>query len=425
MDSAPKSHIVIIGGGAIGVSTAYYLQRAGYDVTVLEKGELASGCSYGNAGLIVPSHFGPLAAPGVIAQGMKWMFNPDSPFYIKPRVDRAFTAWLWKFRAACNPEQEAKAVPLLRALGAASMAEYRQLSALESLDFELDQRGLLMLHRDETGKAQCEKEADEAAEMGVEARVISADDVGELVGNTETSVTGGLYYPGDGHLDPARFVRALGDYLINNGVTIRTGCQVTGFETDADKAGVRRITAIKTSRGPVEADQVVLAGGVWSPGIARDLKLKLPIQAAKGYSFLIDAGEVELRSPLMLTEAKVAVTPLGDYIRFAGTLELAGLDLSINSRRVKAIRNAIPRYLPAIHLPAVEEMEIWAGLRPCTPDGLPLLGRCQAVENLVLAAGHAMLGISLAPISGKLAAQVVAGEPPSIPLDLMRVERFG
>jgi D-amino-acid dehydrogenase len=420
MTPTQSTDIVIIGAGVLGVSAAYYLWRAGHAVTVLDQGEVAAGSSYGNAGLVVPSHVTPLAAPGVIAQGMKWLFKPDSPFYIKPRANRALASWLWKFRAACNASQAERAMPLLRDLHLTSLAEYKTLAGLEGLDFGFETRGLLHLYAGEQGAQECREMAESAHSVGLDARLVGRDEVAALNPGAAILAPGGVYFPDDAHLDPARFVRGLARYLEERGVVFHTGRAATGFQMQG-----KRIAAVKTDQGPVAAEQVVLAGGAWSPAIARSLKLNLPIQAAKGYSFMVDEGSLKLTTPLLLAEAKIAVTPLGGRIRFAGTLEMAGMDLSVNRRRVEAMRKAIPRYLEGVALDEVDPGQAWAGLRPCTPDGLPLLGRAPRVDNLVVAAGHAMQGLSLGPISGKLVAEVVAGETPSISLGLLEVGRFG
>lgn len=420
MTSTQPTDIVVIGAGVIGVSAAYYLWRAGHAITVLDQGQVAAGSSYGNAGLIVPSHVTPLAAPGVIAQGMKWLFKADSPFYIKPRADRALTSWLWKFRAACNAEQAERAMPLLRDLNLASLDEYKALAQLEGLDFGFGKRGLLYIYRDEQGAQECQEMMESAHRVGLDARLVGREEIEAFNPGVTFLAPGGVYFPDDAHLDPARFVRGLARYLEERGVVFHSGRAATGFQMQG-----KRIAAVETEQGPVAANQVVLAGGAWSPAIARALKLNLPIQAAKGYSFMVDGASLQLTTPLLLAEAKIAVTPMGGRIRFAGTLEMAGMDLSVNRRRVEAMRKAIPRYLKGVNLDAVDPGQAWAGLRPCTPDGLPLLGRAPGVDNLVVAAGHAMSGVSLGPISGKLVAQVVDGEEPSISLGLLEVGRFG
>lgn len=415
-----QADVLIIGGGAIGVCAAHYVREQGRKVTLIDKGEVCSGCSYGNAGLIVPSHNVPLAAPGVISKGLRWMFNPESPFYIKPRLDLDLFSWLWKFRNACDERHVRRARPVLRDLSLASVRLFEGLAGLEGLDFGFERRGLLMLFKGEKGLEEGAEEARGAQEVGLEVRVLDAGEVRALEPDVRFEVAGGVFYPQDAHLIPDRFVRGLARHVAQKGVEIHASTEALGFETSG-----RSITTVKTTRGDFVADEIVLAGGSWSPGIVRDLRLKLPIQPAKGYSITFRRPPACPARPLVFAEAKVGVTPMGDAVRFAGTLELAGHDLSINRPRVEAILRAVPNYLPDLDPGHLELIEIWRGLRPCTPDGLPFLGRSRAYENLTVAAGHAMIGVSLSPITGRLVSQLVAKENPSIDLSALSVERFG
>ncbi len=255
--------------------------------------------------------------------------------------------------------------------------------------------------------------------IGIEAEILDVTEVQALEPGVRADIAGGVLYPQDAHLDPARFVRGLAQQLERKDVEIRTSTEVIGFETSG-----RRVTVVETTRGDFSAEEIVLAGGAWSPGIAEDLQIDLPIQPAKGYSITVKSPERSPAIPIMLAEAKVAVTPMGEILRFAGTLEMAGFDLSINRRRVDAILRAVSDYLPEIDLENLERIEIWRGLRPCTPDGLPFLGRSRMYDNLTIAAGHATIGLSLGPITGKLVSQLIMDEEPSIDLTLCNVERF-
>lgn len=412
-----KADVVVIGGGVIGVSAAYYLAQRGFGVTLVEKGEICAGSSYGNAGLIVPSHSIPLAAPGVLAKGLRWLLDPEGPFYLKPRADRELISWLWQFRRACSPAHVGRALPVLRDLGRLSLALYKELGAIEGFDFGFRQNGLLVLFLTAKGYEEGIREAELLGEGGIESKVLDAADVRRIEAAALPSVVGGVLFADDAHLVPDAFVTGLARIVGDLGVRICTATEVLGFRT----AG-RRITAIETTRGDLPCDEVVLAAGAWSPGIARSLRLTLPIQPAKGYSVTCRRPDQRPGIPLLLSEAKVAVTPLGGMIRFAGTLELAGLDLSINRRRVGAVQRAVRSYLDGTQdLPL---LEIWRGLRPCTPDGLPVIGRSAEPENLILATGHATIGMSLGPVTGKLVAQLASGEPPMLDLVPLSPRRF-
>lgn len=412
-------HVIVIGGGVIGICAAYYLWKEGIQVTVVEKAEVGSGCSFANAGYVCPSHFIPLASPGMLARGLRWMLNPESPFYVKPRLDADLVAWLWKFRSACDEKRATRAMPLLRDMNLQSVALFKELSSIRGLDFGFRPNGLLMLYNTAVGEHEETGMAQQAARLGVEARVMSNDEINQLDPGLQVTARGGVYYPGDGHMDPARFVQGLGLFLQQHGVKVFPFTEVLRLEKREGK-----ITGVTTTQGDLTADAFVLAGGSWSPGIVRDLGISLPVQPAKGYSVTTDSPPRKMSIPSILTEARVAVTPLGESLRFAGTLELAGLDLSVNMRRVRAILNAVPRYLAGFNPKDYVNIEPWAGLRPCSPDGLPYIGRFRSCDNLIAATGHAMLGLSLAPVTGKLVAEIVAGKTPSVGLALLDPDRY-
>jgi len=414
-----KTDVIVIGSGAIGISTAYYLWKNGLNVTVIEKDEICSGASKANAGLIVPSQFIPLAAPGVIVQGLKWMFNSKSPFYIKPRFSLDLLSWVWRFRGACKKKHMQKAMPILRDLGLASLALFEELSDIGGVDFGLEKNGMFILHKSEKGAEEHQEYKRLADEIKFDARLLDNKQINEMDSNIRTSAKGGIYFPQDAHLDPYLFVSNLSKYLEQKGLKIHTSTEVLGLEKSNGK-----ITRLKTSKGDFSADEVVLAAGSWSPAIERDLRPKLPVQAAKGYSFDVKQPDNMLRIPFICEEAHVAVTPIGNFIRYSGTFELSRLDLSINRRRVTGMLDSITDFLPGFKPEAVDRTKIWAGLRPCTPDGLPFVGRFKAFKNVIAAVGHCMLGITLAPITGKLVSEIVLNKTPSIPLTLLDVERY-
>jgi D-amino-acid dehydrogenase len=414
-----KTDTLIIGGGAIGICCAFYLNRLGKKVCVVEKGEICSGSSYGNAGLIVPSHCIPLAAPGVITQGLKWMFDPASPFYIKMRLDRGFLSWLWKFRGACNEANVNRALPVLSGLNAVSLELFDELAALEGVDFNYEKKGVVLIFKTRKEFDKGAKEARQLQEYGVESKVLENKELASYCRQMRTASAGGIFFPRDAHLIPDRFVHQLAGYVENNGVDLLTSAEVLGFEISG-----RKVTTVKTTRGDIQAEEVVLAGGSWSGDLARKLHIKLPLEPAKGYSVTFKRPPSCPDIPFMMAETKVVLTPMEDMLRFAGTLELAGFDMSINNRRLQAILKSIPDYFPDFDISSLELIEIWRGLRPCSPDGLPYLGRPRRYDNVVIATGHGMKGISLAPVTGKLVSQLAAKESPQIDLTALDVDRF-
>jgi D-amino-acid dehydrogenase len=412
-----RQRILVIGGGVIGVCAAYYLARDGWSVTLADKAGLCAGCSYGNAGLLVPSHSVPLPAPGVPLKGLKWMLNPESPFYIKPRPDRDLLTWLWAFRSACNARQVRQSMPVLRDLSYASLALYRELAAIDRFDFGFTERGVLMTFVTERGFDEGVAESRLLEDVGITAKLLDRRAARALEPALSSHVVGATYFPDDAHLSPDRFVKGLARIAEQMGVEIRLDTEVLGFRT----AG-RRIESVETTKGPLNVDEVVLAAGSWSAALAADVGLRLPIQPAKGYSITYKLSPRGPNIPLLLGEAKVGVTPIGDTLRFAGTLEFVGLDLSVNRRRVEAIRRSASRYLEAIG--DLDILEIWRGLRPCTPDGVPIIGRAGRLENLIVATGHAMIGVSLGPVTGRLVSEIASGRRPSVDLGPLSPERF-
>jgi D-amino-acid dehydrogenase len=414
-----KAETLVIGGGAIGICCAYYLHGLGKNVTVVEKDAICSGSSYGNAGLIVPSYSTPLATPGVIFQGLKWMFNPESPFYIKPRFNRELLSWLWKFRSACNENNVRKALPVLSGLSSASMELFDDLAALEGLNFGFEKNGILEIFNTHKGFEKGAKDARRLKEYGIENKILENGEILQHTQGMRTTAVGSIFFPGDAHLVPDQFVRQLARHLENKGVQLLSSVEVLGFETSG-----RKVTTVKTTRGNISVEEVILAGGSWSAEMARELKIKVLMEPAKGYSVTYKRPPGIPSAPLAMAEAKVVLTPMSDMVRFAGTLELAGFDMSINKRRLHAILKAVSAYFPDINTDALELIEIWRGLRPCSPDGLPYLGRPRQYDNVIIAAGHGMLGISLAPITGKIVAQLAANQTPAIDLTALRIERF-
>ena len=417
-----KYDVAVIGGGSVGLSAAYFLQLSGKSVIVVDKSQPGSAdqCSFGNAGYVAPSHVIPLASPGIISKGLRWMLNPDSPFYIHPRLDFQLFKWLWTFWRAANPETVRRAIPLLAALCNESATQFDLMAQDEHIgDFGLEKRGLLMLYKTEKAFKADHKIAETAINAGVPTKLLNPDEIKATEPAYETNAVGAIYYTDDWHIQPATFCQKLYKGLQNTGVDFLAGNTHVHFERSNGK-----IASLITEHGKIDAQDFVLATGSWTPKIAEPLGFKFPIQPGKGYSVTVKSSVPQAKVPAILTETKVAITPFGEKIRFAGTLEFNGLNLNINQRRVRAILNAVAAYIPNIELDAAYKTEAWAGLRPCSPDGLPLLGRTRKVPNLIVAAGHAMIGNTLAPVTGKLVAQIVDGEKPAIDMTLLDPERF-
>jgi D-amino-acid dehydrogenase len=415
------NRIIIVGGGVIGLCTAYYAAQRGHEVTVLDRNsEDHGGCSFGNAGMIVPSHFVPLAAPGAVALGLKWMWNPQSPFWIKPRLDWDLISWAYKFWRASTPAHVARSAPLLRDLHLASRTCFEKLAALPQTDFGLVKRGLLMLCKTTHALDEEAKTAGRANQLGIPAEILDAKATAALDPNVTMDILGSIYFPKDCHMTPALFIAALKRQLEKLHVKLHWNSEVTGWQLREKK-----IHAVEMKNGNFEADEFVLAGGSWSSVVARDLSLKLPMQAGKGYSLTLKNPRQLPAICAIFTEARVAVTPMGSTLRFGGTMEMAGLNEDINPLRVQGIIKSVPKYYPTFTPKDFDGIQPWRGLRPCSPDGIPYMGRTAKYNNLTIATGHSMMGLSLAPITGKLIAQVLSGEKLSINIEQLNPDRYG
>src|SRR5436190_3241298 len=413
-------NVLIIGGGVIGLCSAYYNAKRGHRVTLLDRNpEQRDGCSFGNAGMLVPSHFVPLAAPGVVGTALKWMWNPESPLYIKPRLNTELMSWGWKFMRAANAQHVRRSAPLVRDLSFASRTRFEELAALPNNDFGLVKRGLVMLCKNQQSLDHEGGYAAQANELGVPAEVLDAKAVAKLDPDVTMDVAGGVYFPKDCHLSPNRFMAGLKQQCDKLGVQFVWNAEATDF-VQCDKG----IAALKTTKGEFTANEFLIAGGSWSPAMAKKLGLKIPMQAGKGYSLTLARPRQLPQLCSIFTEARVAITPMGDTLRFGGTMEIAGLNEDINPVRVQGIIKSVPKYFPKFAAEDFAGVQPWRGLRPCSPDGLPYLGRTAKFANLTIATGHAMMGLSLGPISGQLVSEIVSGEKPSFDLTLLNPDRY-
>jgi D-amino-acid dehydrogenase len=412
--------VLIVGGGVIGLSTAYYCRLRGCEVTVLDRAASEEdGCSFGNAGMIVPSHFVPLAAPGMVGLALRWMWNPESPFYIQPRLDLGLLSWGLKFYRSATAAHVARSAPLLRDLHLLSRECFEEL-AERGADFGLVKKGLLMLCKEKHVFEEEARVAERARELGIPAERLRVEELAKLEPNIRMDVVGAIYYPKDCHLSPSHFLRALRKSLEEMAVDLKWNREVIGWRTDG-----HHIRTVRTSGREWEGDEFVVCGGAWSAGVVRDLRLNLPLQAGKGYSVTLPQPRALPQICAILTEARVAITPMNGALRVGGTMEMSGINREIRPARVQGIVKAVPRYYPDLRREDFDGLTAWCGLRPCSPDGLPYLGRTGRYANLSIATGHAMMGLSLGPITGKLMAKVLAGEPPGLNLGLLHPDRYG
>jgi len=410
-----RPDVLVVGGGVVGVCTAHSLVERGVRTTLLERGEICSGASHGNGGWIFPSESAPLPGPGAIREALPWLLDPASPFWIQPRASLALLRWLWDFHRACNAGAQRESFRLRRALSLASLERFGEFA--KKLDFGFTQRGLTLIFQTAKAMRDAQHEVDLLEAAGGSANWLGVAELREAIPGLASDLAGGLEFPADAHITPGDFVRGLAADVARRGAAIETHTEVISVEWS--RRGPVRVC---TTRGDFSADEVVLAAGAWTPGLTRGLGLRIPVEAAKGYSITVERPEGHPDLPLALAEGMVFVTPMGSQLRFGGTLELAGLDMRMNQRRVDALARTVHRYLPGI--PRTPTVEIWRGLRPLTPDDLPILGRPAGTSGLILATGHGMSGISQGPISGELIAQLASGETPEIDLAPFSPDRF-
>jgi D-amino-acid dehydrogenase len=413
-----KVDVLIIGGSSIGLNCAYYLLKSGRQVTIIEADEIARGNASGNAGHIVPSHIIPLAAPGMIGTTLKWMLNPKtSPFGMKISLDPKYLSWLIRFALSCSEANLQRGIPPLNSLGQLSAKNFAQIIVEEKFDCNYQEKGLLFLYKTEKAFASGQREADLMQKHGIPAEVLKSAALHEREPAARDDVLGGVHFTGDANVHPALFLKLLGERVRLLGAEVFEQTQVTGFGVNGEK-----IRTVKTSAGDFEANEIVLAAGVWSLLVVRDLKLNLPVQSARGYSLTTSATKVMPRHALLLGERNVAISPMGDSLRFTGRLEIGNFDRTVSAKQIAGIESAAREYLQLDE--KLDIHETWAGLRPTTPDGMPIIGRSPRHSNLVVATGHAMLGLSLGPGTGQVVAELVNGKETAFDLSPLRVVRF-
>ena len=408
------SETIVIGGGVVGAMCAYYLAKAGRRVRVIERAGFGSGCSHGNCGFVCPSHVLPLAAPGAVRKTLAAMLRRNSPFYVKPRFSPTFWRWLWRFARHCNEADMLAAAAARHVILQSSRRLYDALLAEEQIDCEWQERGLLLVYHSQREFEEYAKTDRLLQEkFGVAARPYAGPQLVQLEPALIENLGGGWHYEGDAHLRPDKLMAEMRRILVSLGVSIDEQCEVRAVKREGDQ-----VRALATSNGEVTGDEFVLATGALAPLLARQLGVKLPIQPGKGYSLTMPRPAQCPAIPMLFEEHRVAVTPMESGYRLGSTMELAGYDESINRRRLALLTKAAEIYLHEPHCQPIEEE--WWGWRPLSADDKPFIGRAPSFQNFWIAAGHGMLGLTLAPVTGKLIAELVNGETPHA-----EVEAFG
>jgi len=408
---------IIIGGGIIGLCTAYYLQKEGHEVTVIDQSAMEGGASYVNAGYISPSHIVPLSAPGVVKKGIQWMFDPSSPFYVKPRLETDFLRWAWAFNKSCTHKHVKRSIPVIRDIAVFSHELYEEIEKEPGFDFHFEKKGLLMLCKTEKMLEEEVKVAHLAEEVHLQSKVLNQEELRILEPAVSRDVIGATFYSCDSHTTPTEFMKNMKTHLLAAGVDIKANEKVLDVQI---KNGA--ISKVMTSQGSYAADEYILAAGSWTGLVAKKLGMKLLLQAGKGYRINVER-ETNISLPAILAEAKAAVTPMNGFTRFAGTMEIAGINDAINPVRVKAIAKAAHDYYEDMSITQDEMNNASSGLRPLSPDGVPYIGRTKSCPNLIIATGHAMMGWTMATGTGKLVTEIISENKTSLNLNPFSPDR--
>jgi len=412
-----SGHILIIGGGIVGVCTAYYLARRGQQVTVIERATSAASASAGNAGIVALGR-PPLPRPGLTRQALRWMADGDAPLYIRPTLDPRLWQWFWNFHRACNKPHVVRCTELLAAMGRETNSCWRSLISDESIPCDFRPVGWLDVFRSEAGRRSVHEEAEFSARFGCEFETLSGDALRHDEPLFRPEIQGAVRYPESFSLDPAAFLDGLLQRLVRFPVAVR---QETGVERllirnncchGVELVGGERLTA----------DAVVVAAGAWTSSLARSVGVNIPLQAGKGYHLDLVASDPPLTTAAVCNESYLAVTPLGESLRLAGTLEFSGINSVLHRRRLDMLLRAARQYLN--HVDDRQILSRWCGLRPCCADGLPVIGWASGIRGLLFATGHAKMGLTLGPVTGRLVSECILDGETSLDITPLRVERF-
>lgn len=410
--------VVVVGGGIIGAACAYYLSRSGWQVTIVDQGGFGRGCSHANCGFVCPSHVLPLAAPGAVWNALRSLVQPNSPFRVKPRLDLRLLGWMFRFARRCNHHDMLDSGRAIQALLNSSRQLYDELLKTEAIECEWEPRGLLFVFQSPKAfehYAETDRLLRETFNLGADRHDGPA--LSALEPALKPGLAGGWHYRTDAHLRPDRLLTSWRQVLERQGVNLREQCAMKGLRTVGDRA-----TAVLTDKGELEAEEIVIATGAWTPLLERQLGCRIPVQPGKGYSITMPRPALCPALPLIFEEHRVAVTPMQSGYRIGSMMEFAGYDASVDRRRLEILRSGAAHYLrEPVSEPVQEE---WFGWRPMTPDGKPILDRTPALKNVMLAVGHNMLGLSMAPATGKLVAEALEGRDTHIDLAPYSLKRF-
>lgn len=411
------SKIIIVGGGVIGLASAYYLRKKGHEIVIIDKGELGGECSSGNMGWVCPTLSDPVPAPGLMKTSLKWMMKRDSPLYIKPSAVPSLSGWLYHFWRYCNEDSYKKGFEAGLELSKETFGLFDELLSDSTIEFEEHRQGLLFVFLKEDYIEEKYQSYRIVEQYGLPSPVKkSKNEVLKMEPNLSENVAGGLFLPAERHVRPESFTNALANWLLDNGVEMKPYKEVTDFLIRDNK-----VTAIKIGQETIEGDQVLVTTGAWAGKMLDKVGIRLPLTAGKGYSLTINSPSTQFSQPLYLGDSRVTISPFKDAVRLGGTMEMSGINTELDPRRIEGLRSSASQYLKT---PITGKEEAWTGMRPMTPDGLPVLGHVPTINNMYIATGHAMSGISMSLSTGWAMSELITTGKSSINLEPFAPNRF-
>jgi D-amino-acid dehydrogenase len=411
--------IIIVGGGVNGLCAAYYLKKNNFEVTVIDSGDISNNCSFGNMGFLSPSHFVPLASPGIISEGLKYMLSSTSPFYIKPRLNLSFIRWALKFYQNSNQKTVEKNAPHLSQLLNLSRRLMNEIRDDIGDVFDMEEIGCMMMCHSKKAFEDELKLMDGAKKFKLEVEVLNREELQKHEPDVELDIFGALLFKDDAHIHPGKFMVAMKNYLKKSGVNFQLNTTVTGF-----KKNHKKIEEVITDKGDFTADKIVLTGGSWLPELAKMAGIHLLLEGGKGYSCTYENVEKNIRYPAILVDGRCAITPWNHTLRIGGTMEFSGINDHVLIKRMEGIYNSVKKFYPGLKIDFPSKEKIWTGLRPVSPDGLPYIGKAGNFENLLISGGNAMLGISEGAAAGQIISDILEKRSTPIDVSAFKVGRF-
>lgn len=412
--------IIIVGGGINGLCAAYYLQKKNhYNITVIDKGDISNNCSFGNMGFLSPSHFIPLASPGIISEGLKYMLSSSSPFYIKPQLNLPFIQWALQFYRHSTQSMVEKNSGHLSELLNLSRRLMNEIKDDIGDVFDMQEIGCMMMCHSQKAFEEELKVADAAKKFNLEVEIFNREELQKQEPDVELDIYGAVLFKDDAHIHPGKFMHAMKSFLESNGVQFQLNTTVSGF-----KKHHKKVQSVITDKGLFSADEIILAAGSWLPEVARMAGIHLLLQGGKGYSYTYDHVEKNIRYPAILVDGRCAVTPWNHSLRIGGTMEFSGNNNKVLVKRMEGIYNSVKTFYPGLKIDFPPKEQIWTGLRPVSPDGLPYIGKTESYDNLLISGGNAMLGISEGAAAGQIISDILENRSTPIDISAFKVERF-